>query len=77
MRKSPLCHMQQPRPRSDCASAQSEQGFLCSSACPTVTMSAAVAQMDARPTVNSEVAGSTPARSATFFREDLNMKYFL
>ena len=69
--------MQQPRPRSECASAQSDQGFLYSSACPTVTMLAAVAQLDARPTGNSEVAGSTPAGSATFFSEDLNMKYFL
>ena len=36
-----------------------------------------VAQLDARPTGDQEVAGSTPARSATFFREDLIMKYFI
>ena len=38
---------------------------------------ASVAQLDARPTGNQEVAGSTPAGSATFFRGDLLMKYFL
>ena len=36
-----------------------------------------VAQLDARPTVDQEVAGSNPAGSATFFRKDLIMKYFL
>ena len=36
-----------------------------------------MAQLDARPTGDQEVAGSTPARSATFFRGDLTMKYFL
>ena len=30
-----------------------------------------VAQLDARPTGDQEVAGSTPAESATFFRRDL------
>ena len=35
-----------------------------------------VAQMDARSTGDQEVAGSTPAGSATFFRGDLIMKYF-
>ena len=39
-------------------------------------------RLDARPTgdqevVGSEVAGSTPAGSATFFRGDLIMKSFL
>ena len=34
-------------------------------------------QLDARPTDNQEVAGSNPAGSATFFRGDLIMKYFL
>ena len=38
---------------------------------------ASVAQLDARPTVDQEVVGSTPAGSATFFRGDLIMKYFL
>ena len=36
-----------------------------------------VAQLDVRPTDELEVVGSTPARSATFFRGDLIMKYFL
>ena len=40
-------------------------------------MPALVAQLDAGPTGNQEVAGSTPARSAIFFRGDLIMKYFL
>ena len=31
---------------------------------------ASVAQLDARPTGDQEVAGSTPAGSATFFRGD-------
>ena len=34
-------------------------------------------QLDARPTGDQEVAGSTPTGSATFFRGDLIMKYFL
>ena len=33
--------------------------------------------LDARPTGDQEVAGLTPARSATFFQGDLIMKYFL
>ena len=36
-----------------------------------------VAQLDAGPTGGQEVAGSTTARSATFFHGDLIMKYFL
>ena len=36
-----------------------------------------VAQLNVRPTGDQEVAGSTPAGSATFIREDLIMKYFL
>ena len=36
-----------------------------------------VAQSDARPTGDHEVAGSTPAGSATFFHGDLIMRYFL
>ena len=36
-----------------------------------------MAQLDAHPTGVQEVAGSTPARSAAFFRGDLIMKYFL
>ena len=36
-----------------------------------------VAPLDAPPTGNQEVAGSTPTRSTTFFRGDLIMKYFL
>ena len=35
-----------------------------------------VAQWDTRPTCNQEAAGSTPTRSATFFRGNLIMKYF-
>ena len=38
---------------------------------------ASVAQLDACPTGEQEVAGSTPAGSATFFHGDLIMKYFL
>ena len=36
-----------------------------------------LAQLDACPTDDQEVAGLTPAGSATFFRGDLIMKYFL
>ena len=36
-----------------------------------------VAQLDARPTEDQEVAGLTPAGSAKFFRGDLMVKYFL
>ena len=36
-----------------------------------------MAQLDARPTGDQEVVGSTPAGSATFFGGDLIMKYFL
>ena len=36
-----------------------------------------VAKLNARPTGDQEVAGSTPTGSATFFRGDLIMKYFL
>ena len=42
-----------------------------------VQVPTSVAQMDARPTSDQEVAGSTPAGSATFFRGDLIVKYFL
>ena len=38
---------------------------------------ALVAELDAHPTGGQEVVGSTPAGSATFFRGDLIMKYFL
>ena len=38
---------------------------------------ASVAQLDAHQTDDQGVAGSTPAGSATFFRGDLMMKYFL
>ena len=38
---------------------------------------ASVAQLDARPTGDQEVVGSIPAKAATFFHEDLIMKYFL
>ena len=34
-----------------------------------------MAQLDARPTGDQEVAGSTPAGSATFFCGDLIMKF--
>ena len=40
-------------------------------------MLASVAQLDARPTGDQEVAGLTHAGSATVFRGDLIMKYFL
>ena len=40
-------------------------------------LSALVAQLDSHPTGDQEVVGSTPAGSATFFREELIMKYFL
>ena len=33
-------------------------------------------RLDARPTGDQEVAGSTTAESATFFRGDVIMKYF-
>ena len=36
-----------------------------------------VAHVDARPTGDQEVAGPTPAESATFFHGDLIMQYFL
>ena len=36
-----------------------------------------VAQLDACPTSGQEVMGLTPAKSVTFFRGDLIMKYFL
>ena len=38
---------------------------------------ASVAQLDSRPTGDLELASSTPAGSAKFFRGDLIMKYFL
>ena len=38
---------------------------------------ASVAQLDARPTGDQEVVGSTPAWSTAFFHGDLIMKYFL
>ena len=37
---------------------------------------ASVAQLDARPTGDQEVAGSTPARSATFFRGNFDHELF-
>ena len=38
---------------------------------------ASVAQLDAHPTGDQDVAGSTPAGLATFFCGDLIMQYFL
>ena len=38
---------------------------------------ASVAQLDARPTGDHEVAGLTHAGSGTFFHGDLIMKYFV
>ena len=38
---------------------------------------ASVAQLDARMPSDQEIAGQTPARSATCFHGDLIMKYFL
>ena len=43
----------------------------------TVNLPASVAQLNARPTGDQEVVGSTPAVSATFFCGDLIMKCFL
>ena len=40
-------------------------------------MPASVAQLDRRPAGDQEVAGSTPAGSATCFHGDLIMNYFL
>ena len=40
-------------------------------------MPASVAQLDVRLTGDQEIVGLTPAGSATFFRGDLIMKYFL
>ena len=42
-----------------------------------ILLPASVAQLDVLPTGDQEVAGSIPARLATFFRVDLIMKYFL
>ena len=39
-------------------------------------MPASMAQLDAHPTDDQEVAGSNPARLATFFHGDLIMKFF-
>ena len=39
-------------------------------------MPASVAQLDARPTGDQEVVGSTPPRSATFFRGDWSWNIF-
>ena len=36
-----------------------------------------MAQLDARPTGDQDVADSTSAESATFFHGDLIMEYFL
>ena len=44
---------------------------------PVYPSSASVAQLDARPTGDQEVAGSIPAESATFFHGELIMNYFL
>ena len=38
---------------------------------------ATMAQSDACPTGDQEIGGLTPAGSATFFRGDMIMKYFL
>ena len=40
-------------------------------------MPASVAQLDACPTGDQEIAGLNLAESATFFRGDFIMKYFL
>ena len=45
--------------------------------CIQILEPALVAQLDACPTGDQEVADSTPTVSATFFRGDLIMKYFL
>ena len=42
-----------------------------------VLLQASVAHLDAHPNSDQEVAGWTPARSATFFLGDLIIKYFL
>ena len=41
-----------------------------------LAMPTSLAHLDARPTCDQEVAGSTPSGSATFFRGDVNMEYF-
>ena len=51
--------------------------YACMSPTRVCPWPASVAQLDARPTGDQEVAGSNPVGSATFFREDLIMKYFL
>ena len=43
---------------------------------PTSYVLALVNQLDKHPSGDEEVAGSTPARLATFFHGDLIMKYF-
>ena len=40
------------------------------------SLPASVAQLDAHPTGNKEVAGLTPAESATFFRGDWSWNIF-
>ena len=40
------------------------------------TWPASVAQLDGRPTGDQEVVRSTPAREATFFREDWSWNIF-
>ena len=42
-----------------------------------MVLPASVAQLDARPTGDQEVAGLTPARLATFFPGDLIAEYFV
>ena len=45
--------------------------------CITGVQAASVARLDACPTGDQEVAGSTPTGSAKFFCGDLTMTYFL
>ena len=42
----------------------------------TISLTPRSGSEDARPTGDQEVSGSTPAGSATFFREDMFMNYF-
>ena len=77
-KRFPNCiHVYSPRARAD--SPQTFDSFttliICCKFQPLVP--ASVAQLDADPTGDQEVVGWTYAESATFFRGDLIMKYFL
>ena len=54
----------------DCEHKYLQQNFLALCLLLVRYLPASVAQLDARPTGDQEVAGLTPPRSATFFRGD-------